>query len=127
MMEILFYPVFLFMAIHERVKRQPLIKQSIKLYVVIKCHQPTEHHVQKNRAEGLSSFHIHWSFLVQNEYATVFLLYSRLLLGYDFSLWQGCTTLVTSSNLPYCSPTNIVGKLCVSDTRKAENQKIQQR
>lgn len=64
MMEILSYPsVFPFMAIHERLKKQPLIKQSIKLYVVIKCHKSTEHHVQKNRAEGLSSFHMHLSFL----------------------------------------------------------------
>lgn len=72
-----------------KAKKQPLIKQSVKLYVVIKCHQSTEHHMQKNKAEGLSSFHMHWSFLflfsgkfVQNDYVTVFPLYSRLFLGY---------------------------------------------
>lgn len=46
-----------------KAKKQLLIKQSIKLYVVIKCHQSTENQMQINRAEDLPSFHMHWSFV----------------------------------------------------------------
>ena len=46
-----------------------------------------------------------------------------------FSLWQGCTILAISSDLPYCSSTNLTGKLYVSDTQpnKVKIQRIQQR
>lgn len=47
-----------------KAEKQLLIKQSMKLYVVIKCHQSTEHHMQIKRVEGLSSFHMLWSFLL---------------------------------------------------------------
>lgn len=73
-----------------KAKKQLLIKQSIKLYVVIKCRQSTEHRMQTGSAEGLPPFHRHWSCLslffsskvVQNKYITVFPLNSCLFLGY---------------------------------------------
>lgn len=46
-----------------KAKKQLLIKQSIKLYVVIKCCQSTEHRMQTGSAEGLPPFQRHWSYL----------------------------------------------------------------
>lgn len=72
-----------------KAKKQLLIKQSIKLYVVIKLCQSTEHRMQTGSAEGLPPFHRHWSCLslffsgkiVQNKYITVLPLNSCLFLG----------------------------------------------
>lgn len=46
-----------------KAKKQLLIKQSIKLYVVIKCCGSTELRMQAGRAEGLPPFHRHRSCL----------------------------------------------------------------
>lgn len=104
-----------------KAEKQLLIKQSMKLYVVIKCHQSTEHHMQINRVEGLSSFHMLWSFLlffpsrpVENKYVTLF--------SFIFKLWV-FTHGKDVQFLPYLQifPTaplqNLIGKRHVSDTQ----------